>query len=113
MIAEVYDALIEAGASERKSRAAAEALSAYENRFAAIDHRLDALEARLDLRFAELERSLDKRFADLESRWERKFADMSARMDRLEARMTFQQWQLGLLMAGVASIIIKTFFGGH
>ena len=36
MIKEVYDALIEAGASDEKARAAAVAIAAYENRFAKI-----------------------------------------------------------------------------
>jgi len=43
MIAEVYDALKEAGASEEKSRAAAEAVASYENRFAAIKRKLAIL----------------------------------------------------------------------
>lgn len=43
MISEVYDALIEAGASEEKSRKAAEAVAAYEQRFASIDSRLSVL----------------------------------------------------------------------
>ncbi len=37
MISEVYDALKEAGASEEKAKAAAQALANYENRFARID----------------------------------------------------------------------------
>ena len=37
MIAELYDALKEAGASEEKSRAAAKALADYESRFNKID----------------------------------------------------------------------------
>ncbi len=37
MISEVYDALREAGASEDKSRKAAEAVAAYNSRFASID----------------------------------------------------------------------------
>jgi hypothetical protein len=37
MISEVYDALKEAGASEEKARKAAEAIAAYENRFAKIE----------------------------------------------------------------------------
>jgi hypothetical protein len=37
MISEVYDALKEAGASEEKSRKAAEAIASYENRFARIE----------------------------------------------------------------------------
>ncbi|HMF50937.1 MAG TPA: hypothetical protein VK603_19945 [Candidatus Saccharimonadales bacterium] len=43
MVSEVYDALKEAGASEAKSRAAAEAIASYENRFANIDRKLDVL----------------------------------------------------------------------
>ena len=37
MISEVYDALKEAGASDEKAKAAAQALANYENRFAKID----------------------------------------------------------------------------
>jgi hypothetical protein len=40
MSAELYDALLEAGASEEKARKAAEAVAAYDNRFAALDTRL-------------------------------------------------------------------------
>jgi hypothetical protein len=37
MISEVYDALVEAGASQEKARKAAEALANYEGRFSRID----------------------------------------------------------------------------
>ena len=37
MIAEVYDALVEAGASEEKARSAASVLANYEDRFGQID----------------------------------------------------------------------------
>jgi hypothetical protein len=40
MISEVYDAFKEAGASEEKSRKAAEAIAAYETRFAKIENDL-------------------------------------------------------------------------
>lgn len=43
MIAEVYDALVSAGADEQKARRAAEALAAHESRFAAIETRLAVL----------------------------------------------------------------------
>ncbi len=43
MIAELYDALKEAGASEEKSRAAAKALAEYENRFNKIDSELQLM----------------------------------------------------------------------
>jgi hypothetical protein len=40
MVAEVYDALVEAGASEEKSRAAAKAIADYDQRFNRIDSEL-------------------------------------------------------------------------
>ena len=44
MIAEVYDALVEAGASEEKARKAAEAIAGYEDRFVRIDVSLARIE---------------------------------------------------------------------
>ena len=41
MLAEVYDALKEAGTSEEKARKAAEAVAAYDNRLAAIERKLE------------------------------------------------------------------------
>jgi hypothetical protein len=43
MIAELYDALKEAGASDDKARRAAETMANYDNRLAAIDTRLTLL----------------------------------------------------------------------
>ena len=43
MSSELYDALLEAGASEEKARKAAEAVAAYESRFAALERKLDVL----------------------------------------------------------------------
>jgi len=43
MIAEIYDALIDAGASEEKSRKAAEAVATYDNQMALIGTRLGML----------------------------------------------------------------------
>lgn len=41
MLSEVYDALLEAGASQEKARKAAEAVASYENRFNKIEAKLD------------------------------------------------------------------------
>jgi len=49
MIAEVYDALLAAGSPEDKARKAAEAIAAYENRFAAMDQRFTKIEGDLSL----------------------------------------------------------------
>jgi hypothetical protein len=49
MLSEVYDALIEAGASQEKARKAAEAVAGYENKFANIDMKLPKVEGELAL----------------------------------------------------------------
>jgi hypothetical protein len=49
MIAEVYDALIEAGASQEKARKAAEAIAGYESRFAALDMRLERMDGKITM----------------------------------------------------------------
>jgi hypothetical protein len=49
MIAEVYDAFLEAGATPAKARAAAEALAGYESRFSKIEQQITELRGRVDL----------------------------------------------------------------
>jgi hypothetical protein len=49
MIAEVYDALLEAGASQDKARKAAEAIAGYETRFTEIEKRLERMEGKITL----------------------------------------------------------------
>ena len=55
MIAEVYDALVAAGSPEDKARKAAEAIAAYENRFAGIEQRLIKMDGDISQRFAKVE----------------------------------------------------------
>jgi hypothetical protein len=45
MSSELYDALLEAGASEAKARKAAEAVAAYDNRFMILEGKIDTLRA--------------------------------------------------------------------
>jgi len=47
MLSELYDALLDAGASEEKARKAAEAAAVVDTRFAALEGRMTALEARM------------------------------------------------------------------
>lgn len=49
MIAEVYDALIEAGASEDKARRAAEAIASYDDRFNRVDFSLAEVKSKINV----------------------------------------------------------------
>jgi hypothetical protein len=62
MITELYDALIDAGASDDKARAAAKAMADYDSRF-----------------------------------------------NKIEADLQVVKWMLGVVLAGVVSIVVKSF----
>ena len=62
MVVEIYDALIEAGASESKSRAAATAIADYEKRF-----------------------------------------------NKIESDLLIVKWMIGVVIAGVISLVMKAF----
>jgi hypothetical protein len=55
MIAEVYDAFVAAGTPEDKARRAAEAVAAYENRFASLEQRLIKMDGDISQRFAKVD----------------------------------------------------------
>lgn len=63
MLAELYDALKDAGAPEDKARSAAEAVAAYENRFAKIEADLLLLKWMTGATFAGVLALLVKAFA--------------------------------------------------
>ncbi|MEI8394336.1 MAG: hypothetical protein WCF85_06335 [Rhodospirillaceae bacterium] len=69
MIAELYDALVSAGAPEDKARKAAETVAAYDNRFSGVD----------------------------------------VKLAEIKGDMNLLKWMMGILIAGVASLVIKTF----
>jgi hypothetical protein len=62
MITEIYDALLEAGASQEKARAAAEAVAGFENRFARIEADLSVVKWVLTFNTAMLLALLGKAF---------------------------------------------------
>jgi tetrahydromethanopterin S-methyltransferase subunit G len=74
MVIELYKALKEAGASEQKAQAAAQAMADHNTRF-------DKLESKVETGFAEV-----------------------------TAQITMLKWMNGIVIGGVAALIIKTFF---
>jgi ferritin-like metal-binding protein YciE len=74
MVVELYEALKEAGASEQKAQAAAQAMADDNTRF-------DKLETEIDTGLAEV-----------------------------KAQITVLQWMKGIVIGGVAALIIKPFF---
>jgi hypothetical protein len=83
MVAEVYDALREAGASEEKARRAAEAMTGYDERFARIEGAMAGVDARLTV--------LDGRLAGLSS------------------EVASLRWMVGVIAALQIAILVKQF----
>ena len=89
MISELYEALINAGATEAKAREAAVALSA-EN--------LNSKDT-----IAEVKAELAGDIAALDEK-------LSGRIAELDKKMAVMQWMMGATLTGVAAIIVKIFF---
>lgn len=70
MLSELYDALLDAGASEEKARKAAEAATVVDTRFAALEGRMTQIEGRMTA--------------------------LEGRMQALEGRMQALMWVIGL-----------------
>ena len=103
MIAELYEALVDAGASEGKAKEAAQVLStenlATEGDITELDTKLSGQIAKLDTKLSELDQRLSPKIA------------------KLDRDMAVMKWMLGTTMAGVAfilaavvSMVIKIFF---
>ena len=86
LIAEIYDALREAGASEEAARKAAEAVAQTDTRFGMLDTRLARMEERQETLATK--------------------ADLAA----LRGELVLVKWMPGVLLAGVVSLVLKAFF---
>ena len=107
MIAELYEALVDAGASEGKAKEAAQVLST-ENLATKSD--ITELDTKLSGQIAKLDQRLSGQITELDQR-------LSPKVVKLERDMAVMKWMLGTTMAGVAfilaavvSMVIKIFF---
>ncbi len=91
MIAEVYDAFRDAGASDEKARAAAVALNSMDSKF-------ESLEAKLDGRFT----ALDTKFAAIDT----KFAGVDTRLAKIDTELAVLRW-----MSGTAIVLSLAILG--
>ena len=102
MIAELYDALKEAGASEEKAIAAAKSIADYENHFVLIESKIDRFKT-------DLESKSDRLKIDLESKIDRLKTDLESEIKIVKTEFGVIKWLLGFLMAGIVSLIVKAF----
>ena len=107
MISELYEALINAGATEEKAREAAVALSA-EN----LNSKDTIAEVKAELAgdIAELDQKLSGKITELDQRLSGEIAGVKKDLAELDKKMAVMQWMMGATLTGVAAIIVKLFF---
>ena len=107
MISELYEALINAGATEDKAREAAVALSA-EN----LNSKDTIAEVKAELAgdIAELDQKLSGKITELDQRLSGEIAGVKKDLAELDKKMAVMQWMMGATLTGVAAIIVKLFF---
>ena len=96
MISELYEALINAGATEEKAREAAVALSA-EN--------LNSKDT-----IAEVKAELAGDIAGLDQKLSGEIAETRKDIHKLQLDVAVLKWMVGATLTGVAAIIVKLFF---
>jgi hypothetical protein len=55
------------------------------------------------------EESKARKAAEVLANYEDRFAKVDVRMERFEGKLTLAQWQLAVLIAGVAAFVIRAF----
>ena len=78
LIEELYDALIEAGASEAKAKAAARAIADYEKRFGGVERELASLRSDFRTELTEFRSEVGRNFAEVN----RQFTEFRSDMER-------------------------------
>jgi hypothetical protein len=82
MIDELYDALIEAGASETKARAASRAVADMERHFTAIEKAIFGLRAHMDTEVAGLRTHVDKEVTGLRTHVDKEISGLRAHVEK-------------------------------
>src|SRR6266702_4737663 len=84
LIEELYDALIEAGASEAKAKAAARAIADYEKRFGGIERELASLRSEFRTEFTEFRSDIETKFLEFRSDMDKQFAGVDKQFAGVE-----------------------------
>ena len=136
MISELYEALVDAGATEAKAREAAVVLSAEDlsskdniagvkedlaSDIAGLDEKLSGkiteLDQRLSGKITELDQRLSGKITELDQRLSGEIAATRKDIHKLQLEMAVLRWMVGATLAGIAAILasvvpilVKLFF---
>ncbi len=78
--------------------------------FAKVKEEILQVEHRLEVKIERVEAKIDKVEVKLDAKIDRVEAKLSERMTFIDGEIRLQKWMLGILLAGVISLIMKAFF---
>ena len=113
IVEELYDALIEAGASEEKARAASRAIADMEGHFTDIrndtsrlEHKISEFRSDVERKMSELRSDLEHKISEAQSDLNRKIADLRS---YVEGMFRLHNWMLATILAFVVALFFKEF----
>ena len=120
IVEELYDALIEAGASEEKARAASRAIADMQGHFATIhgdisslEQRISVLDSSLNQKISILEQKLDQKVSELRSDVDRKISELRSYVDHrfthIDGTLRLNNWMLATILAFLVAVFFKEF----
>ena len=109
IVEELYDALIEAGASEEKARAASRAIADMEGHFANIEKDIFRLDQKIDRRFSELDQKIDRSVSALDHKISELRSYVDQRFTQVDGTLQLHKWMLGTILAFIIAIFFKVF----
>jgi hypothetical protein len=102
IVEELYDALIEAGASEAKARAASRAVADMEGQFTQIRSDISHLDQKLRNDISHLDQKLDQKISELRSYVDQRFT-------QVDGTLRLHNWMLGTILAFLVAVFFKVF----
>ena len=125
LIEELYDALIEAGASEAKAKAAARAIADYEKRFGGIEREATTFRSGFERQLTEFRSDVERKFLEFRSDMGRQFAESRVYVDKhfaesrsyaekeftdIRGTLKLHNWMMGTTIALLTAIFLKMFY---
>ena len=102
IVEELYDALIEAGASEAKARAASRAIADMEGNFGTIRNDISRFDEKIRSDISRLDNKIEQKVSELRSYVDQRFT-------HIEGTQRLHSWMLGTMLAFIIALFFKQF----
>ena len=113
ILEELYDALIEAGASEEKARAASRAIADMEGHFAKIESDISRFDQKVERDISRLDQKIEREISRLDQKIEMQVSELRSHVDQrftnVEGTLRLHNWMLGTILGFIVAVFFKVF----